>query len=52
MRAERERESNDFFETIFWGAKVEKRDFASCLNYIFCAFQEKVFSTITLEETF
>ena len=36
----------------FLGAKVEKRDFASCLNYIFCAFQEKGFSTTTLEETF
>ena len=51
MRAEREREQR-LLRDHFLGAKVEKRDFASCLNYIFCAFQEKVFSTITLEETF
>ena len=51
MRAEGEREQRHLRDH-FLGAKVEKRDFASCLNYIFCAFQEKVFSTIALEETF
>ena len=51
MRAEREREQR-LLRDHFFGAKIEKGDFISCLNYIFCAFQEKVFSTITLEETF
>ena len=43
-------EKRDFrLAADFFGAKIEKMGFTSCLNY---TFHEKVFSTITLEETF